>query len=120
MIDLRRLVGSWNLVKHGRFDANGQYHSTGENMTGQLIYAQDGSMSVLIIKVKAPAQLSDIIAYSGTYSVEDDKVTHHVKVSPTPERMKRSGVRLASFVGEDLVLATEPDAEGRYEIIWRK
>ncbi len=89
-------------------------------MTGQLIYAQDGSMSVLITKVKSPAQLSDIIAYSGTFTVEDDKVMHHVKISPYPDRTKQSGVRLVSFVGEDLVLATEPDAEGRYEIIWRK
>lgn len=119
-LDLRSLIGTWELVRHGRFDAKGQYHPTGEQMTGRLLYAQDGSMSVLITKVPEPAQLSDLIAYSGTFSIEGDKVLHHVLISPYPDRVNKTGIRLASFSGKDLILGTEPDGEGRFEIVWRR
>jgi hypothetical protein len=120
MIDRVRLIGSWRLVKHGRVDSLGNYHPTAERMNGQLIYASDNSMSVLITKIPEPVLVSDIIAYSGSFSVEGGKVLHHIKVSPYPKRLSTTEIRLASFRGDDLVLATEPDQGGRYEIVWRK
>lgn len=120
MIDRVCLIGRWGLVQHGRFDSLGNYHPTAEHMNGQLIYASDGSMSVLITKMPEPILTSDIIAYSGSYSVEDGKVLHHIEVSPYPKRLGTTEIRLASFRGDDLVLATEPDHGGRYEIVWRK
>ena len=59
MIDRARLIGNWVLVKHGRVDALGNFHPTGERMNGQLIYASDGSMSVLITKVPEPVLVSE-------------------------------------------------------------
>ena len=120
MIDGVRLIGNWNLVKHGSVDTLGNYHPTAEQMNGQLIYASDGSMSVLITKVPQPVLVSDMIAYSGSFSVEGCKVLHHIKVSPHPRRLNTTEVRLASFRGDDLVLTTEPDQEGQYEVVWRK
>ena len=120
MIDPVDLIGNWALVKHGRVDHLGNYHPTGEQMNGQLIYAADGSMSVVITKVPQPAQLSDIIVYSGNFSVDGGKVLHHIKVSPYPKRLNTTEIRLASFRGDDLVLTTEPGEGGRYEIVWRK
>ena len=120
MIDRVRLIGNWRLVKHGRVDYLANYHPTAERMNGQLIYAADGSMSVLITKAPEPKSVSDIIAYSGSFSVEDGKVLHHIRVSPYPRRLNTTEIRLASFRGDDLVLTTEPDQGGRYEIVWRK
>jgi len=120
MIDRSRLIGNWDLVKHGRVDTLGNYHPTAEQMNGQLIYASDGSMSVLITKVPEPVMVSDMIAYSGSFSVEGGKVLHYIKVSPYPIRLNTTEVRLASFRGDALVLTTEPDQGGRYEIVWRK
>jgi hypothetical protein len=120
MIDRVRLIGNWGLVKHGRVDNLGNYHPTAERMNGQLIYAADGSMSVLITKAPEPKLVSDIIAYSGSFSVEGGKVLHHIKVSPDPKRLNTTEIRLVSFRGDDLVLTTEPDQGGRYEIVWRK
>src|SRR5664279_1082168 len=120
MIDRFRLIGNWGLVKHGRVDNHGNHHPTAERMNGQLIYASDGSMSVLITKAPEPILVSDVIAYSGSFSVEGGKVLHHIIVSPYPKRLNTTEIRLASFRGEDLVLTTEPDQDGRYEIEWRK
>ena len=120
MIDRVRLIGNWGLVKHGRFDDLGNYHPTAERMTGQLIYASDGSMSVLITKAPEPVLVIDIIAYSGSFSVKGGKVLHHIKVSPYPKRLSTTEIRLASFRDDDLVLTTEPDQGGRFEIVWRK
>jgi len=120
MIDRVRLIGNWSLLKHGRIDTLGNYHPTGERMNGQLIYASDGSMSVLITKVPEPIQMNDIIVYSGSFSIEGDKVLHHIKVSPYPKRLSTTEIRLASFRGDDLVLTTEPNQGGRFEIVWRK
>lgn len=114
------LVGSWVLVKHGHFDRSGQYHSTGGQMRGELIYAPDGSMSVLIMMVPEPAQLSDIIAYSGTFSIDGNKVLHHIEVSANPKhKVNSTESRLVSFRDGDLVLKTEPNADGQWEIVWR-
>jgi Lipocalin-like domain len=120
MIDRVRLIGNWALVKHGRVDNLGNYHPTAEQMNGQLIYAADASMSVLITKTPEPVLVTDIIAYSGSFSVAGGKVLHHIKVSPYPRRLNTTEIRLPSFRGDDLVLSTEPDQGGRYEIVWRK
>ena len=108
------------MKKHGRFDLEGRYHATGVGMDGQLIYAVDGSMSVLITITPEPAHLKDIIAYSGFFSVDGSKVLHHVKISPYPNRLNTTGIRLAALNGDELVLTTEPDKEGHYEIIWHR
>jgi hypothetical protein len=44
----------------------------------------------------------------------------HYHATPNPQRVNTTEIRLASFRGDDLVLALEPDEEGRYEIVWRK
>lgn len=114
------LVGSWVLVKHGHFDRSGQYHSTGDQMGGELIYAPDGSMSVLIMMVPKPAQLGDIIAYSGTFSIDGNKVLHHIEVSANPRhKVNTTESRLVSFRDGDLVLKTAPNADGQWKIVWR-
>jgi hypothetical protein len=119
-VDRTHLLGSWMLVKHGHFDPSGQYHSTGDHVTGELIYAADGSMSVLIAKIPEPAQLNDIIAYSGTFSIDDNVVSHHIKIAADAKRVNTIEPRIASFRGEDLVLITKPNAEGYWEIVWRR
>jgi len=119
-VDRARLLGSWMLVKHGHFDPSGQYHSTGDHVSGELIYAADGSMSVLIAKIPEPAQLNDIIAYSGTFSIADNVVSHHIKMAADAKRVNTVEPRVAHFRGEDLVLTTMPNAEGYWEIVWRR
>lgn len=113
------LLGTWKLVRHGFVPADGQFKPTGENMNGQLIYAPNGKMSVLITKMPDPAGLSDVIAYSGRFSVAGDRVTHHLDVALQAKRIGTDEIRIAARDGDRLVLRTEPTAEGHYEITWQ-
>ena len=110
-VDSARLIGSWTLVSEGHFDPSGRYTPVGDHMSGQLIYASDGSMSVLITIVPRPATLNDVIAYSGTFSIEGNKILHHIKISSQPASVNSTATRLAFFRGEDLVLASVPNAD---------
>jgi len=120
MIERKQLVGSWLLAKHGCYDLEGRYHASGAGRRGQLIYSPDGSMGVLITTKPEPVHLKDIIAYSGSFTIEGDKVFHHIKICPNPKRLNTTEVRLVELRGNELVLTTEPDDEGHYEIIWHR
>ena len=120
MIEPVKLIGAWTLVKHGRFDQLGKYYPTGEKMNGQLNYGPDGSMSVLITKIPEPLQLNDLIVYAGSFSVDGNKVSHHIKISPDLKRRNTIEIRSASFHGDDLVLTADVGENGRYEIVWRR
>ena len=87
-------VGAW---RHGpRWKPRAKSFNTpfGENPSGVITYTPDGRMSVLIIdpKRKSPAgpKATDaegvelyqtMIAYSGVYSLDGNKVTHKIEVS---------------------------------------
>jgi hypothetical protein len=120
MIGKEQLFGAWHLVKHGRFDAEGHYYVTDDGRNGQLTYAPDGSMSVLITKIPEPTELTDIIAYAGVFTVEGDKVFHHIKIASNSNRIGTTETRFATLRGNELTLKTELNDEGHYEIVWQK
>lgn len=120
MIDKEQLIGAWRLVKHGRFDVEGHYYATDDERSGQLTYAPDGSMSVLITKIPEPTELTHIIAYAGAFTIEGDKVCHHIKIASNSKRIGTTETRFASLRGNELTLRTEADNEGHYEIVWQK
>ena len=90
------VVGVWRLVSWVEVETESKsIHSVfGDNPTGAITYTPDGRMSVFIIdpKRKSPSgpKATDaeavelyrtIIAYSGSYSIEGNKVTHKIEVS---------------------------------------
>ena len=90
------VVGVWRLVSWVEVETESKsIHSVfGDNPTGVITYTPDGRMSVFIIdpKRKSPSgpKATDaeavelyrtIIAYSGSYSIEGNKVTHKIEVS---------------------------------------
>jgi hypothetical protein len=89
-------------------------------MAGQLIYAADGALSVLILKKRSPSNLEDIIAYSGRYTCVGNRVTHHIQVAPQAKRVGTSEIRIASIEGSQLTLRTESTEAGVYEIVWKR
>ena len=85
------VVGSWRLASWAEVETESKVVHTpfGENPSGVITYTPDGRMSVLIIdpKRKSPAgpKATDaegvelyqtMIAYSGVYSLDGNKVTH--------------------------------------------
>jgi hypothetical protein len=90
------VVGNWRLVSWVEVETESKAVHTafGESPTGVITYTPDGRMSLFIIDPKrkppAGAKATDaeaielyrtIIAYSGAYSVEGNKVTHKIEVS---------------------------------------
>jgi hypothetical protein len=90
------VVGSWRLASWAEVETESKVVRTpfGENPSGVITYTPDGRMSVLIIdsKRKSPAgpKATDaegvelyqtMIAYSGAYSLDGNKVTHKIEVS---------------------------------------
>jgi len=114
------LIGTWILVNHGFVNQDNQFKPTAQEMSGQLIYTDKGFMSVLITTKANAKKLEDLIAYSGSYSIENDKLFHHIQVAPSIKRVHTTEVRLPAFTQNCLILRTEPTAEGYYEITWEK
>lgn len=77
-------------------------------------------MSVLIVLKNPVESLSDMIAYSGSFSTKAESVFHHVDVANRSSRVGNIEERCARFEGDDLILTTRPKSEGTYEIVWRR
>lgn len=117
-MNMKSILGSWVLQKHGYYNHAGQYHCTSEVARGQLIYTADNLMSVLIVKVNAPESLNDVIAYSGRFSVTADTISHHIQYALRSEREGTTECRNYCFENDQLILVTEDDGQGYYEIVW--
>jgi hypothetical protein len=110
----------------------------GENPTGYLSYSSDGRMQAIgaanARAAPAGANPSDperlalydtMFAYAGTYSVEADKVTHHVDISWNEAWTGTDQARLFEVTGNILTLRTRiPDpvsgVETAYAVTWEK
>ena len=90
------VVGSWRLVSWVEVETESKAVHTafGENPTGVITYTPDGRMSLFIIdpkrKPSSGPKPSDteavdlyrtMIAYSGAYSIDGNKVTYKIEVS---------------------------------------
>jgi Lipocalin-like domain len=90
------VVGSWCLASWVEVETESKVVHTpfGENPSGMLTYTPDGRMSLFIIDTKrkpsAGPKATDaeavelyqtMIAYSGAYSLDGNKVTHKIEVS---------------------------------------
>ena len=90
------IVGCWRLVSWVEVETETKsvHGAFGENPTGTLTYTPDGRMSLFIIDPKrkpssgpkstdaeAVELYRTMIAYTGSYSIEGNKVTHKIEIS---------------------------------------
>ncbi|SIO57718.1 Lipocalin-like domain-containing protein [Singulisphaera sp. GP187] len=133
------IVGSWRLRAWRRLVEGGEAtYPLGENATGVLIYAEDGTMAVQMVAADRPsiamddalggdpcqraAAYSTCLAYFGTYEVQGDSVIHRIQGSLFPNWSGTVQTRPLAFDGNVLVLRTPPTtgADGTVvnEIAW--
>ena len=117
-MEIKDLIGSWNLLKHGIERPDGTFQSTSDYLKGQLIYSADGSMSVFILKKAKPESFADIVVYSGRYTLETDRILHHIELSPDPARRGTTEARFFRLKNAVLQLTTIPTDSGRFLIEW--
>jgi Lipocalin-like domain len=131
------VLGVWKLTSYVREDvASGDNTQPwGENPKGHLMYSPDGHMSAIItsegrISVaptddkyheKTSQLFSTMAAYAGTYTVQGNKVNHHVEVACLPSWVGSEQPREITLDNDTLTIRTQPirnTREGRDYIYW--
>lgn len=136
-------IGTWRLLDYSFIHEDGTVeHPWGTAVRGYLLYSAEGYMSGNLspandwpsrrarlkaalkahpgaeaLRLARRAGRRDYIAYTGSYSVEGDTVTHHVEASLFPNWVGRPEVRYYKFEGNTLTLRTGQVRAGRDTII---
>jgi hypothetical protein len=116
-------IGTWTLrgTERKTLDNGETTPLWGVHPSGTLIYTAGGRMSALVLAEnrKAPAApmptetealslFKSMVAYAGRYTVESDRVIHHVEQSWNQAWTGTDVVRFYRFDGNRLALTTAP------------
>jgi hypothetical protein len=122
--DQNSLTGTWRLKSFVREIAGTgeRQNQLGEHPQGFLGYSQDGRMYAMLVagdRIKsgeeAPTDAERIslhksmISYAGTYTIDGDKVVHHVDISWNGSRTGTGQVRFYKLEGDTLTIRTPPN-----------
>jgi hypothetical protein len=133
------LLGTWKLNSYVVTEASGgRTMPYGEHPMGYLSYSADGRMQVIgtasgrMVRVgtnppenERVALYDTMFAYAGTYSVEADKIVHHVDISWNEAWTGTDQIRLFEISGNFLTLTTRftdsaSGTETLYAVVWEK
>ena len=117
--ELADLVGSWKLVSYVSEElATGKKIALlGEHPKGYIIYTPQGRMMVLFVhETRSPPKGEEdridlhknMVSYSGRYTVEGEKVVHHLDVSWNESWTGTDQVRFFKLEGDRLIIRTAP------------
>lgn len=115
--DRTRLEGVWKLVSHEvEIQATGQKeYLLGKNPTGYAIFTAEGrAMFVLTGEGRKPAKtvaeraelMNSLVAYTGTYRIDEDKWITRVEVAWNPEWVGTEQTRFFKLNGDRLQVFT--------------
>jgi hypothetical protein len=113
-----QLAGTWKLVSWlTRFDGGDTIEPYGPNAKGRLVLTPDGHWIIILTGAnRKPAKsvdekaalLDSMLAYSGRYTVEADKITTHVEMSSNEvyTGANQNQTRFFRIEGDKLILRT--------------
>jgi hypothetical protein len=134
------LVGAWRELGRDFVSGDGSIKPDIPR-TSQIMYTPDGFMGVVntpakrarvgegsnpmsldgIEAAERAAAAEGVVAYTGRYEVKGDIVQHTIYSALNPNLVGSTQERRATLNGDDLTLATLPDAKGNYfRIRWRR
>jgi len=134
------LIGAWRELGRDFVSGDGSVKPDIPR-TSQIMYTPDGYMGVVNTPAARPkvgdtggrmdldtvsaqerAQAAlGVVAYTGHYEVDGDIVRHTLYSALNPNLPGSTQIRRATLAGDDLTLATLPDAKGNYfRIRWRR
>lgn len=141
MTEANRIHGIWRLVSFLEQRPDGEWQpALDAGARGCISYWPNGRMQVVMGSGDRPRLRGDwadipaaqkatcldrMVAYSGSYTVEGDRVLHHVDVCWIPNWEGRDLVRLMTFPDPGrLQLATVPDtgprAQAAQRVLWER
>lgn len=138
-MDKNSLLGTWRLTSYVVTRQTGERLTPyGERPTGCLVYTPDARMQVIGVAddrrgaagVNPPdnerlALYDTMFAYAGTFSVEGDKVVHHVDISWNEAWTGTDQVRDFEVSGNVLTITSRirdpvSGLENHYAVVWEK
>ncbi|WP_099513889.1 lipocalin-like domain-containing protein [Microvirga ossetica] len=123
MPDRAALLGTWKMVSWQRevLATGERTDALGPEPVGYITYGADGRCSVIVVKRDRPppttlppteeerVRLFDsMLAYAGTYTVDEEKVVHHVDASWNQTWTGTDQVRFYQLEGDKLMLRSAP------------
>ena len=126
VVAFESLVGVWKLVSYSTQDPDTRavFHAFGERATGYIVYTAEGRMFAILAaedrkpltggnRITAPVEdraeaFSTATAYSGTYTLTEGQVVHHVDISVNPNWVGTDQVRFIRLEGNRLTIVTPP------------
>jgi hypothetical protein len=141
LTDINPLLGTWKLQSMiYEAIATGQRSSPyGDHPGGYLSYSADGRMYAIGVAEDRPKPCEpaptdaekvklyeSIFAYAGTYSVDGEKVIHHVDISWNQSWTGTDLVRFYRLNDKTLTITTAPaqsaidGEEGKFILVWEK
>jgi len=114
----KQLVGTWKLISSPtKFEGGDTIEAFGPNPKGRLVLTSDGHWIVVITRAdRGPAKNSDekaalldsMLAYSGKYTIDGDRIINRVDISHTEifTGALQTQTRFFSVEGDKLVLRT--------------
>lgn len=133
-----KLIGTWKLVSAASTTTSGgRSEPYGAKPTGLLTYTEEGRVSALIsyegrkplsIGGGKPEEQAEafrtFLAYAGSFTVNGEKVIHHVEVSSIENYVGRDLERNFLIDGERIALTTPPTPmNGKvliFELVWER
>lgn len=124
---IQNVVGTWTLESFEIEDLQKKVSPWGKKAHGQLIYTDDGYMSVSInreLEAKSAIESENIfdaiLFYSGTYQVDGSTITHKVLNASNPSRIGKTMLRYAQIESDLLILLSPQESFGRAILKWKR
>ena len=118
---MNKLIGRYSLLKHGTYDQAGVYTPTSDYLNGEINYASDGSISVLILFKPEIETKKDILSYVGRYEVTSENILFHNITLCSQQARNNSAEKRSYLIKEDnLILGSEMPNGSRFEAVWKK
>jgi Lipocalin-like domain len=114
------LVGTWRFVEFRLIDASDGRVTRpwGENHAGQIMYAADGFMSVLMRNPRG------MLGYCGPYTIEGEDVVHHIALATDPKLVGTVQRRRVAIEGRRVTLTSEDSLYGgagtHANLVWER
>jgi len=136
---IEKLIGAWKIVSSFQEDVQSKerFHLFGDHPNGYAVFTPTGRVSfILTAESRKPPQTTDdqaaayrtMVAYSGKFRIENDKLITTVDASWDEGRVGTEQIRLFRIDGERLYIETanpvrDPNLTGkmlRGFLIWEK
>ena len=123
MAEPKDLLGTWRMLswKKKTVSSGETVDAHGPNPVGYITYGADGRMHAIVVRRDRPAPetlpptdteklrlFDSMLAYAGTYTLDDEKVIHHVDVSWNQAFTKTDLIRFYKLANGILTITAAP------------